>query len=347
MRYDNVLAGILLAAVAVVTAGCDHKELCFDHPDHALRFDTRFVARYNLQWELSDDGMPAWKDRWDAAAYGMEYAALLPGQPEGLRVNTYSAGSTATTSANIASGGGTVAMTPGMNSVLMYNNDTEAIVFDNLNASATAKASTRARSRAGYRGNPFYTPEDGNEITVTPPDPLFGHYIAEYDQTAGTEAPTVDVTMQPLVYTYYIRYEFSHGAQYLNIARGALAGMAQSVYLYDGHTGPEQATFLFDATVEEWGVQAVVHTFGVPDYPNPVYSRGEHNYGLNLEVRLRNGKVLDFNFDISSQMRHQPHGGVIVVKGLEISDKDGNADGSGFDVDVDDWGEFEDIIIQL
>ncbi len=312
-----------------------------------MRFDTRFEAGYNLQWELSDDGVPAWENRWDAAIYGMEYAALLPKRPEGLRVNTYSAGSTVTTTANIASGGGTVAMTPGLNSVLIYNNDTEDIVFDNLNASATAKASTRARSRAGYRGNPFYTPENGTEITVTPPDPLFGHYIAEYNQIAGTEAPTVKVAMQPLVYTYYIRYEFSHGAQYLGIARGALAGMAQSVYLFDGHTGPERATFLFDATIEEWGVQAIVNTFGVPDYPSPVYSRGERNYGLNLEVRLRNGKTFEFNFDISSQMASQPHGGVIVVKGLEISDEDGNADGSGFNVDVDDWGEFEDIIVRF
>nr|WP_233555714.1 MULTISPECIES: hypothetical protein [unclassified Bacteroides] len=42
-------------------------------------------------------------------------------------------------------------------------------------------------------------------------------------------------------------------------------------------------------------------------------------------------------------MAAQPQGGVIVVSGIEIPDEEGMEGGSGFDVDVDGWGEFEDI----
>ena len=36
-----------------------------------------------------------------------------------------------------------------------------------------------------------------------------------------------------------------------------------------------------------------------------------------------------------------------VVKGIEISDKEGTEGGSGFDVDVEDWGDYEDIELPL
>lgn len=50
---------------------------------------------------------------------------------------------------------------------------------------------------------------------------------------------------------------------------------------------------------------------------------------------------------MTDQIEKQPQGGVIIVKGLEISDEDGWQGGSGFDVKIDGWGEFEDIVIPL
>lgn len=79
-----------------------------------------------------------------------------------------------------------------------------------------------------------------------------------------------------------------------------------------------------------------------PDYPNEHYTtRTERRYGLNLEVRLKNGKVKSFDFDVTDQVAVQPQGGVIVVSGIEISDEEGTEGGSGFDVTVKDWGEYE------
>ena len=87
----------------------------------------------------------------------------------------------------------------------------------------------------------------------------------------------------------------------------------------------------------------------MPDWPNALYqpTRGQRSYALNLEVRLKNGLIKNFDFDVTDQIEKQPQGGVIIVKGLEISDKDGWQGGSGFDVKIDGWGDYEDIVIPL
>lgn len=155
--------------------------------------------------------------------------------------------------------------------------------------------------------------------------------------------------MHPLVFKYLVRYEFSKGLEYVGLVRGALSGMAAAVYMHSGQTSKEAATLLYDCTLKEWGAQAIIRTFGVPDWPNALYqpTRGQRSYALNLEVRLKNGKIKNFDFDVTDQIEKQPQGGVIIVKGLEISDEDGWQGGSGFDVKIDGWGEFKDIVIPL
>ena len=71
-------------------------------------------------------------------------------------------------------------------------------------------------------------------------------------------------------------------------------------------------------------------------------SRADRPYTLNLEVRLKNGKTFEFNYDIADQIAKQPRGGIIRISGIRIED-DQNLSDSGFDVTVDDWGEHEDI----
>ena len=173
---------------------------------------------------------------------------------------------------------------------------------------------------------------------------------------AGMDASPVDlsVTMRPLVYSYLLVYEFECGIEYVRLARGAMAGMAQSVYLQDGRTGSEKATVLFeDASVdsERGVVTAVIRTFGVPDFPDRYYNgttpeSESGTFGLNLEVMLPDGSIKVFEFDISDQMLDQPRGGVITVSGLTIYDWEFGGGGS-FDVEVDDWGPYEDVDLPL
>lgn len=56
---------------------------------------------------------------------------------------------------------------------------------------------------------------------------------------------------------------------------------------------------------------------------------------------------MSFDFDVTDQVAAQPQGGVIVVRDIEIPDEKGMEGGSGFDVDIDDWGEYEDVELPL
>ncbi|WP_436510043.1 DUF5119 domain-containing protein [Bacteroides fragilis] len=275
----------------------------------------------------------------------MEYDALRPGTPEGLRVQIYNEdGSNSVV--NVAPEGDIVQMSPGEHSLLLYNNDTEYIVFDDMQSYSRARATTRTRSRSSYMGNSYM--EDNDENTVNAPDMLYGNYMESYTAERKTETDLLSVTMHPLVFTYLVRYEFSHGLEYVALARGALSGMAEAVWLNSGRTSEESATVLYDCTLQDFGAQASVRSFGIPDYPNEHYTtRAGGQYGLNLEVRLKNGDIKTFDFDVTEQVAAQPQGGVIVVSGIEISDEEGQKGGSGFEVDVNDWGEYEDVELPL
>ena len=339
-------AASVLAAMATLSS-CDHKELCYDHDAHAPKFLLRVEATYQQEWELGPDGTANWKDfpTW-AETYGRPYDMMRPDIPAGLRMHDFPV-SGPSDMINMQPMGETVGMRPGEHQVLFYNNDTEYIVFDDMYSSAAAKATTRTRTRATYMGNPFNS--FMKETTVNMPDMLYGNYNKSYTSERTSEPPLMEVTMHPLVFKYIVRYEFSKGLGYVKLTRGALSGMAASVYLNSGYTSKETATLLYDCTMESWGAQAIITSFGVPDYPNGFYSttRAPHSNALNLEVRLKNGIIKTFNFDVTEQINNQPQGGVIVVSGIEISDEDGKQGSSGFDVGVDGWGEFEDVVIPL
>lgn len=316
-------------------SGC-RKDLCYDHPSHSPSVKVDVVASWEREWErpYGHD----WPGEWDASG-GIGYDDLRPGIPSGIRAIVYGGGYR---EENLPAKGGRLPMPEGVHPLLFYNNDTEYIVFDNLSAAATASATTRTRSRASYKAL------HAEERTVNPPDMLYGHYVAEYEARRTMDAVELPLTMKPLTYTYWVRYEFEHGVEYVALARGALAGMAETVYLEDGHTGPEAATVMYDCTVEDGRVEARVLSFGVPNYPGDHYGiRAEPHYALNLEVRLRNGKMKAMEWDVTDQVSGQPRGGVITVGGISITDEEGMAGSGGFDVEVEGWGDYVDVELPL
>lgn len=339
LKYIPLLAGAL-----TVLASCEHKELCFDHELHAPKSAVHIQAEYEHEWELMSEGGTDWESMWKEE-FGLEYDELRPSIPEGLRIQFYHEDGTGSTH-NVVPEGDVLQVRPGQHSILLYNNDTEYIVFDDMGSFASARATTRTRTRSSYLGNSYM--ESTDENTVNEPDMLYGSYIESYTAERKLETDELPVTMHPLVFRYLVRYKFSHGLEYVALARGALAGMAGAVWLNSGRTAEEPATILYDCTVEDFGAQACVHSFGIPDYPNELYTtRTDRRYGLNLEVMLKNGKIKSFDFDVTDQVAAQPQGGVIEVDGIEITDEEGLEGGSGFDVDIDDWGEYEDIELPL
>jgi len=344
------LTAVLPAMLMLVMVSCEHKELCYNHWEHADTYNVYLGIDWQLIWELPGESAHDWKSEWPSRDFGITYDDLLPDVPQGVKVHVYSDTQERTltnrSTSNISAEGGEVAMTVGEHRILMYNNDTEYIVFNDINTTMAATATTRARSRITYAGNSIFG-ESRTENTVNPPDELFGHFIESYTAEKSAVAPVVNVTMKPLVFRYVVRYNFDHGVEYIVLGRGALAGMAGSVYLTDGHTGNDVVTVLYDCEVTDGGIKAVVNSFGVPNYPNPDYSRASDRYGLNLEVRLQNGNIYSFDFDVTDQVRQQPRGGVIEVGGINITDEMGKENTGSFDVSIDGWGEFNDVYIDF
>ncbi|MDO4759155.1 MAG: DUF5119 domain-containing protein [Rikenellaceae bacterium] len=335
-----------ILAVVLFLSSCEHKDLCYNHDEHAHKYHIEVQATYRYEWEERCTDYTNWVTSWPEAY--TPYDALRPTKPSGLRVINYDKYDTHHIT-NLEPDGGIVHLTEGANDLLFYNNDTEYIVFTDMNDFATTRATTRTRTRTTYDGNPF-TLASEKEETVSPPDMLFGNFYAGYIPEKVQRPTVIPVTMHPLVFTYKIRFEFEYGLHYVSLARGALSGMARAVQLSTGTTSDEVATILFDCEMRDYGPFALVNSFGAPGYPNGNYAtRGEGAYALNLEVMLRNGKIVSFDIDVTKEVEAQPHGGVIVVKGLKISDEDGmeGSVGGGFDVDVNDWGEYEDIDIPL
>lgn len=94
------------------TASCEHKELCYDHFDHALKYSTRISATYDLAWELTEPGGPDWESDWPES-FGFSYESMIRTAPAGLRViSTCEGGSGRMSSVNIAACGGEVGLAP-------------------------------------------------------------------------------------------------------------------------------------------------------------------------------------------------------------------------------------------
>ena len=329
-----VASGVLLG----LSATSCRKDLCYNH------FPEAGVAlSYEQVWER-DYGM-AWESKWDAGVYGSPYADLCPGVPEGVTMVAYQP--EGFTEFFLSHKGGDISFGSSVNSLLFYNNDTRYIVLNDMASLPTARATSSSRSRASLGAM------HKGERTINPPDVLYAAYSSDVPQLKLHENVPLPVRLQPLVYTYVIRYEFDYGQQHVALARGALAGMAESVYLRDGATSEESATVLYDCTLTPYGARAEVATFGIPGFPDEYYGRGEGSrreapraYTLNLEVKLTNGTIKSFLFDITDQLQKQPRGGVIEVKDIRIEDNE-NLNDSGFDVDIEDWGTYEDIDIPV
>lgn len=82
----------LFAGMLMLLSSCEHKDLCFDHDPHAPKSEVRIEAEYEKEWQYTYEGSTDWKNfpTWQES-FGMEYDALRPGIPDGLRMQVYNA----------------------------------------------------------------------------------------------------------------------------------------------------------------------------------------------------------------------------------------------------------------
>ncbi|MDE6369886.1 MAG: DUF5119 domain-containing protein [Duncaniella sp.] len=334
-RYN--LIAVAIFAFMLLTA-CQRTELCYDHyPKALLTFD------WEQEWER-DYGM-GHKASWDAGRHGFEYDDLRPTPPEWVNMVKYRNNVTDGEHYLTPDGGNVILKEEENYSFLLYNGDTEYIVLSDIASHPDARASATQRSRSSIS---YIMEHHPGSRSSNPPDILYSAFIENVPSVSLHETKHVPVKMQPLVFTYVIRYEFEYGLPYVSMARGALAGMAESVYLRDGRTSDETSIILYDCDVKDYGCEAHVRSFGIPGFPDEYYGRtadeaSTRPYTLNLELLLTNGKTLEFNYDIADQIKKQPRGGVITVSGIRVEDEQNSSPitSGAFDVELSGWGQVD------
>lgn len=343
MKKDiNSILAVALIMLPIL-ASC-RKDLCYNHYP---------AIDVSLSWEKEwerDYGMSPY-DNWDSEVYGFDYDKLRPSTPEWVNMVRYSSDGTPTETFLSPYGGEVILQDYSDQSFLFYNGDTEYIVLSDIGSSPYARASATPRSRSSIS---YITERHPDVRSMNPPDILYSAFIEKIPDVKIHETLPMPVKMQPLVFTYVVRYEFECGQENIALARGAIGGLAAEVYLRDGRTSDESSIILYDCTIKPYGCEALVRSFGIPGFPDEYYGRSadktpERLYTLNLEVMLKNGKTFEFNYDISEQLEKQPRGGVIKVTGLRIEEKQAEPDpmDSGFDADVTSWPNNEIIDLPL
>lgn len=340
MKFNRLHIAVVLMLLMLTFASC-RMDLCYNHFPSA-----DIVFSWEQEWER-DYGMKH-AQQWDQNLHGFSYNDMRPDIPEW--VNLIKFRKNGTTDYNFLDiKGGNVSIDNSIDeSFLLYNGDTECIVLEDIASQVYARATTtsRNRSRSVLQYLQALTP---GARTVNPPDVLYSAFIDSLPTVEAHTTHHMAVKMQPLVYTYIIRYEFEQGLEHVAMARGALGGMAESVYLRNGVTSDETAILLYDCKLTNYGCEAHVKTFGVPSFPDEYYgrqgkARSTPPVAVNLELRLTNGNYVEFNYDVSDQIENQPRGGIIYIKGITIKDEDNMVD-SGFNVDIDGWGDPVDVDI--
>lgn len=365
----------LMSFTLLSLTGC-RKDLCYDH-NHVTNLDLRIS--YNLDWHTHRDSGLLLDSSWE-----IYWTKVHPIKPAGVRLITYpDYAGLLEQKYNIPNHGRNLTMSAGRYKLLFYNNDTEYIQFNGIGDQTIASTRTRTRISHSelYPEEITVNPPDMlygaffEDLMIKDYSELPGHAIKQY---------TLDVKLMPRVFSYVIRYEFKAGLEYVRQARGALSGMAGSILLSNGNTDNDPVTLLFDCTKKPWGCETTIRSFGIPEItlldtkppddshetdPEPDVTRGDnyisydrnepnkviqvnrtYHHRLNLELYLINGKEKQIEIDVTDQVNRQPRGGVIVVTGLEVTDKESSSvvaggNGGGFDTSVDGWED--DILVEI
>lgn len=338
----------IVALVALFAASCTHKELVED----ARRYHINIHADYRLDWE--DTYEMDWKSPGHWPSEYKPYDELRPTVPSGLIVYDYQDGKANYLGYTIGSDG-VIRLSGESSNLLIYNSDTEYNVVTYESNGAMVRATTRTKTRASFTGNKF---ANADEETKKSPDMLFANYRENFYAERTLDPVDFNITLQPLVFTYYIRIPIKEGLKYVRRVghTGDLSGMADGVNMLTGETLDKAITILFDNAedygfdcirVTDWGIEAIVRSYGLPGYPHINYPTRNGKNGLGINIYLTNGKIARFECDVTDQVQKQPHGGVIEFTEDIIIEKEAGEEGSGaFDVEVDDW-EYEDIVLPL
>lgn len=312
---------------------CQHKELCYHHPHEA-------TVRVEFDWRNAPNATP-----------------------EGMTVYFYpEEGGLPQRSDFIGKNGGLVDLVVGKYKVICYNNDTEAVLFRDINQFDKHAAYTRDGNifESIYGNATQYAPRADNaddERVVISPDMMWGCSLYDLEITESglsyicvPEKDKDDINVQnkehvitlypcEIVCTYTYEVRNVSNLKYVTQICGSLSSMAPSQLFANEQLAKECVTIPFASTSD--GISKITgqfYTFGHRE-------DNQEKHMMLFYAWLEDGAKYYYTYDVTDQIHEAPdkrhvH---IIIDGLEFPQPIGN--GSGFDVDVDDWTIVEEDIL--
>ena len=223
----------------------------------------------------------------------------------------------------------------------IYSPDqTQVVVIDDSNLDYVWATTTRSRyplNIPALKDQPL--PHNHPEIfySAFEQDIHISHDPADYDyfdQAENVWVKRLKCEMQPLVYIYLVQVVVRNNVDGLIVGPSqstVLSGVASGVNVTTGATVHESTNVIFDMRMKtdlpyRDGVRADIMggkltTFGLCDMPSWSASRGKSFAGradvdnyMMVGLHFSNGADSTYTYEVTEQMRRQPHGGIITIE---------------------------------
>ena len=281
--------------------------------------------RTNLYYDDDSEGGIEIKVDWS----GFPQGASLP---EGMLITFYDPEKGTDYTFFRETTGGVISMPDGEYDILVYNGDTEKLLFRNMERFETAEAYLDTRSRASA------------EVFIGEPDPNFAVFSGHIALVTGQKEPVI-VKPQCRVSFTAIKVKLV-GIDNVKACRGSLSGVSRCLNLSTGIPGSESCTLIFDLEKEGDAYTQKIAFFGLcRNSGGGTRAENEVQNLLTLDFLLLDNTVRTVEYDMTGKIEpgETPDAGKpLEIEGIEIPDIE-SPDGGGFDAGIGGWDEEEDI----
>lgn len=334
MKWGRALYMItMITNLIYLCTGCERNDLCYDHPHGSLWVD--------VDWSGLPEGLPL---------------------PEGVRISLYN-GKESTTYRDTY--GGNIVSTDGEHHLLVFNSDTEMILFRGMDRLETAEAYLDVRTRAPYRNSPatkagsrngiYYPPvsraneRTRSEVLVGQPDRVFATATTTVKVTYNETQTHDTIHARPESRVMFVNLKVRvKGIDNVRECRGSLSGVCRSYFFGRDISGQETGTMIFDLEKNNNTYTQTVTVFGLAKSPQDTPAEEQIQQIVALEFLLKDNSVKTFEVDVQKDIRFdelKPEAEIpIELEQVIIPDVKPEG-GGGFDADISDWGPQQDIPI--
>lgn len=302
----------LLSCVAVLTflAGCEYKELCYDH-SHVVWY------RIIFDWSKSPDASPG-------------SMSLYLFTKNGNKVSRYEFADRK---------GGVIPIQEGEYTALCLNSDTEGIYYRNTEKRTTFEVTTPTTTLMHGAAVPR-AKGVGDERMSLEPDMLWCNHTDCLYVKRDIDGQSLTLYPQTGIHTYSITIHSVDNLEHVAQIYASISTMAGGILIGIGPDArtDERVTVPFGmvASPDKKSITGQVRTFG--HCPSSVNS-----HKLVIYIVLDDGSKWYYTYDVTRQLHSAPDPQNVQIRldTLPIPEPIGGGDGGGFVPDVDEWQDFE------